>query len=63
MLHTETLNQSKYEEIQTTIVMILLVIAAIIAGYGFICFMVEHIFLSLLMLFCISCALAVEKEV
>lgn len=46
-----------------TIVMILLVIAAIIAGYGFICFMVEHIFLSLLMLFCISCALAVEKEV
>ena len=46
-----------------TIVMILLIIAAIIAGYGFICFMVEHIFLSLLMLF-ISCALAaVEKEV
>lgn len=42
-----------------TIVMILL----IIAGYGFICFMVEHVFLSLLMLFCISCALAVEKEV
>ncbi|MBN2917598.1 MAG: hypothetical protein JTJ26_16060 [Prevotella sp.] len=49
---------------KNTIVMILLVIAAIIAGYGFICFMVEHIFLSLLMLFCISCALAaVEKEV
>ena len=46
-----------------TIVMILLVIAALIAGYGLICFMVEHIFLSLLMLFCISCALAVEKEV
>ena len=42
-----------------TIVMILL----IIAGYGFICFMVEHVFLSLLMLFCISCALAVKKEV
>lgn len=50
----------KYKHI---IVMILLVIAAIIAGYGFICFMVEHIFLSFLMLFCISCALAVEKEV
>lgn len=46
-----------------TIVMILLIISAIIAGYGFICFMVEHIFLSLLMLFCISCALVVEKEV
>lgn len=47
-----------------TIVMILLVIVALIAGYGFICFMVEHIFLSLLMLFCISCALAaVKKEV
>lgn len=46
-----------------TIVMILLIIAAIIAGYRFICFMVEHVFLSLLMLFCISCALAVEKEV
>lgn len=38
-------------------------ILLIIAGYGFICFMVEHVFLSLLMLFCISCALAVEKEV
>lgn len=46
-----------------TIVMILLIIAAIIAGYGIICFMVEHIFLSLLMVFCFSCALAVEKEV
>ena len=46
-----------------TIVMILLVIAAFIAGYGFICFMVEHIFLSLMMLFCISCAFVVEKEV
>lgn len=46
-----------------TIVMILLFIVALIAGYGFICFMVEHIFLSFLMLFCISCALAVKKEV
>lgn len=46
-----------------TIVMILLVIAAIIAGYGFICFMAEHVFLSLLMVFCISCALVVEREV
>lgn len=46
-----------------TIVMILFIIAAIIAGYGFIRFMVEHVFLSLLMLFCISCALAVKKEV
>lgn len=46
-----------------TIVMILLIIAAIIAGYGIICFMVEHIFLSLLMVFCFSCALAVDKEV
>ena len=46
-----------------TIVMILLVIVALIAGYGFACFMVEHISLSLLMLFCISCALAVKKEV
>jgi len=46
-----------------SIVMILLVIAAFIAGYGFICFMVEHVFLSPLMVFCISCALAVEREV
>lgn len=46
-----------------TIVMILLVIAAFIAGYGFICFMVEHVFLSLLMVFCVSCALVVEREV
>lgn len=48
---------------KNTIVMILLIIAAIIAGYGLACFMVEYIFLSLLMLFCISCALAVKKEV
>ena len=41
----------------------MLAIAAIIAGYGFICFLVEHIFLSLLMVFCISCELAVEREV
>ena len=46
-----------------TIMMIMLAIATIIAGYGFICFMVEHIFLSLLMVFCISCALAVDREV
>lgn len=46
-----------------TIVMILFVIAAFIAGYGFICFMVERVFLSLLMVFCISCALVVEREV
>lgn len=46
-----------------TIIMILLIIAAAIAGYGFTCFIVEHIFLSLLMVFCISCALAVEREV
>ena len=46
-----------------TIMMILLVIATIIAGYGFMCFMFEHIFLSLLMVFCISCALAVDREV
>ena len=46
-----------------TIMVIMLAIAAIIAGYGFICFMVEHIFLSLLMVFCISCALAVDREV
>lgn len=46
-----------------TIVIILLVIAAFVAGYGFICFMIEHVFLSFLMVFCISCALAVEREV
>ena len=46
-----------------TIVMILLVISALIAGYGFACFMVGHIFLSLLMIFCVSCALAVERKV
>lgn len=46
-----------------TIVMILLIIAALIAGYGFACFMVGYVFLALLMMFCISCALAVEREV
>ena len=45
-----------------TIVMILLVVAAFIAGYGFICFMVEHIALALLMMFCICCAFAIEKD-
>ena len=46
-----------------TIVMVLLIIAALIAGYGFVCFMIGHVFLALLMMFCVSCALAVEKEV
>lgn len=46
-----------------SIVMILLIISVIIAGYGFICFMVEHVALALLMMFCIICALAVEREV
>nr|DAI53833.1 MAG TPA: hypothetical protein [Caudoviricetes sp.]DAT52365.1 MAG TPA: hypothetical protein [Caudoviricetes sp.] len=63
MLHTGTSNQSNMKKYKHSIVMILLVIAAFIAGYGFICFMVEHVFLSLLMVFCISCALAVEREV
>ena len=45
-----------------TIMMIMLVIAAIIAGYGFICFMVEHVVLALLMMFCICCAFAIEKD-
>lgn len=62
-LHTGTSNQSNMKKYKHSIVMILLVIVALIAGYGFICFMVEHIFLSLLMVFCISCALAVEREV
>ena len=44
-----------------TIIMILLGIAVIIAGYGFICFMVEYIALALLMMFCICCAFAIEK--
>ena len=43
-----------------TIVMILLVIAAFIAGYGFICFSVEHISLSLLRVSSITCALPVK---
>ena len=46
-----------------TIMMIMLAIAAFIAGYGFICFLVEHVALALLMMFCICCALAVEREV
>lgn len=45
-----------------TIMMILLVIATIISGYGFICFMVEHVALALLMMFCICCAFAIEKD-
>lgn len=45
-----------------TIIMILLIIAAAIAGYGFLCFMVEHIALALLMMFCICCAFAIKKD-
>lgn len=45
-----------------TIMMILLVIAAIISGYGFVCFMVEHVALALLMMLCICCAFAIEKD-
>ena len=45
-----------------TIMMIMLAIATIIAGYGFICFMVEHVVLALLMMFCICCAFAIEKD-
>ena len=47
---------------KNTIVMILLIISAIIACYGFICFMVEHVALALLMMFCICCAFAIEKD-
>ena len=43
--------------------MILLIIAALIGGYGFLTFMVAHVWLALLMIFCIVCAFAVEKEV
>lgn len=42
--------------------MILLIIAVIIAGCGFLCFMVEHVALALLMMFCICCAFAIEKD-
>lgn len=42
--------------------MILLAIATIIAGYGFLCFMVEYIAIALLMMFCICCAFAIEKD-
>ena len=42
--------------------MILLAIAVIIDGYGFLCFMVEHIALALLMMFCICCAFAIKKD-
>lgn len=40
----------------------MLAIAAFIAGYGFICFLVEHVALALLMVFCICCAFAIEKD-
>lgn len=43
-----------------TIMMILLIIAALIGGYGF---LVAHVWLALLMIFCIVCAFAVGKEV
>lgn len=46
-----------------TIMMILLIIAALIGGYGFLTFMVAHVWLALLMVFCIICAFAVGKEV
>lgn len=46
-----------------TTMMILLIIAALIGGYGFATFMVAHIWLALLMIFCIVCAFAVGKEV
>jgi hypothetical protein len=42
--------------------MILLIIAVIIAGHRFLCFMVEHVALALLMMFCICCAFAIEKD-
>lgn len=45
------------------IMMILLIIAALIGGYGFLAFMVAHVWLALLMIFCIICAFAVGKEV
>lgn len=46
-----------------TIVMILLIIAALIGRYGFLTFMVAHVWIALLMVFCIVCAFAVVKEV
>lgn len=46
-----------------SIMMILLIVAAIIGGYGFLAFMVAHVWLALLMIFCIVCAFAVGKEV
>lgn len=45
------------------LMMVLLIIAALIAGYGFATFMVAHIWLALLMIFCIVCAFTIEKEV
>lgn len=53
-------NMRKHKHI---IVMILLIIAAIIGGYGFFIFMFEHVCLAFLTVFCIVCAFAVEKEV
>lgn len=46
-----------------TIMMIMLIVAALIGGYGFLAFMVAHVWLALLMIFCIVCAFAVGKEV
>lgn len=46
-----------------SIMMVLLIIAALTGGYGFLTFMVAHVWLALLMIFCIVCAFAIGMEV
>lgn len=46
-----------------TIVMVLLTISAALAGVAMAFFAVEHVWLMALFVFCIVCALVIEKEV
>lgn len=50
----------KYKHI---IVMTLLIASAALAGIGMFFYAIENVWLFLLFIFCLVCALAVEKEV
>jgi len=49
----------KYKE---SIVISLLAASAVLAGIGMVFYTIEHVWLALLMVFCLVCALAVEKN-
>lgn len=45
-----------------TIIMLLLLVAVLIVGYGFFAFMAKHVWLFLLVIFCIVGAFSLSKE-